>query len=155
MANGSAEVNPGHKPWLVVFMLTHCNEEDRWQFKKLSDPNNPTAFLICGTEESAIKSVEITGDTWSPTIKPQPPPQRGRRSSDRRSALSLRCSTPRTPRPALESGRPSRKLPVAAPVAQLDRASVFGTEGYRFKSCRVYSAAPGWSSHHCNHKRIT
>ena len=25
-----------------------------------------------------------------------------------------------------------------APVAQLDRASVYGTEGYRFKSCRVY-----------------
>jgi len=27
-----------------------------------------------------------------------------------------------------------------APVAQLDRASVFGTEGYRFKSCRARSA---------------
>ena len=25
-----------------------------------------------------------------------------------------------------------------APVAQLDSASVFGTEGYRFESCRVY-----------------
>ena len=24
-----------------------------------------------------------------------------------------------------------------APVAQLDSASVFGTEGYRFESCRV------------------
>ena len=33
------------------------------------------------------------------------------------------------------------KLLVAAPVAQLDRASVFGTEGYRFKSCRVYSSS--------------
>ncbi len=27
-----------------------------------------------------------------------------------------------------------------APVAQLDSASVFGTEGYRFESCRAYSA---------------
>ena len=27
-----------------------------------------------------------------------------------------------------------------APVAQLDRVSVFGTEGYRFESCRAYSA---------------
>jgi hypothetical protein len=27
-----------------------------------------------------------------------------------------------------------------APVAQLDSASVFGTEGYRFESCRVYLA---------------
>ena len=27
-----------------------------------------------------------------------------------------------------------------APVAQLDSASVFGTEGYRFESCRVYSS---------------
>jgi hypothetical protein len=26
---------------------------------------------------------------------------------------------------------------IPAPVAQLDRASVFGTEGYRFESCRV------------------
>ncbi len=26
-----------------------------------------------------------------------------------------------------------------APVAQLDSASVFGTEGYRFESCRAYS----------------
>ena len=26
-----------------------------------------------------------------------------------------------------------------APVAQLDRASVYGTEGYRFESYRVYS----------------
>lgn len=25
-----------------------------------------------------------------------------------------------------------------APVAQLDSASVFGTEGYRFESCRAY-----------------
>jgi hypothetical protein len=29
-----------------------------------------------------------------------------------------------------------------APVAQLDSASVFGTEGYRFESCRVYSFLP-------------
>ncbi len=29
-------------------------------------------------------------------------------------------------------------LVVHAPVAQLDRASVYGTEGYRFESCRVY-----------------
>ena len=27
-----------------------------------------------------------------------------------------------------------------APVAQLDRATVFGTVGYRFESCRVYSS---------------
>jgi hypothetical protein len=27
---------------------------------------------------------------------------------------------------------------VFAPVAQLDRATVFGTVGYRFDSCRVY-----------------
>lgn len=26
-----------------------------------------------------------------------------------------------------------------APVAQLDRATVFGTVGYRFESCRVYT----------------
>jgi hypothetical protein len=28
-----------------------------------------------------------------------------------------------------------------APLAQLDRASVYGTEGYRFESCEVYSQA--------------
>src|SRR6185312_7161344 len=29
-----------------------------------------------------------------------------------------------------------------APVAQLDSASVFGTEGYRFESCRAYLILP-------------
>lgn len=28
--------------------------------------------------------------------------------------------------------------PCFAPVAQLDRASDFGSDGYRFKSCRAY-----------------
>ena len=29
-------------------------------------------------------------------------------------------------------------MSVYAPLAQLDRASVYGTEGYRFESCEVY-----------------
>jgi hypothetical protein len=32
---------------------------------------------------------------------------------------------------------------IHAPVAQLDSASVFGTEGYRFESCRAYSDRDG------------
>jgi hypothetical protein len=32
------------------------------------------------------------------------------------------------------------RLASFAPVAQLDSASVFGTEGCRFESCRVYSS---------------
>ena len=32
---------------------------------------------------------------------------------------------------------PSANLNAAAPVAQLDRASVYGTEGHRFESCRA------------------
>src|SRR5690349_2822590 len=31
---------------------------------------------------------------------------------------------------------------VAAPVAQLDRASVYGTEGHRFESCRARFGIP-------------
>src|SRR3954470_2387667 len=52
--------------------------------------------------------------------------------------------------------RPLRSLPSAtrrradgryarsrlAPVAQLDRASVYGTEGHRFESCRARSKSP-------------
>lgn len=30
------------------------------------------------------------------------------------------------------------QLIIEAPVAQLDRASVYGTEGYRSESCRVH-----------------
>ncbi len=39
----------------------------------------------------------------------------------------------------LESNRRRRPLAADAPVAQLDSASVFGTEGCRFESCRAYS----------------
>src|SRR5262249_3287188 len=51
------------------------------------------------------------------------------------------------PRPVAKSSRrvafgshPGTMTEVAAPVAQLDRASASEAEGYRFKSCREYSA---------------
>ncbi len=31
-----------------------------------------------------------------------------------------------------------KSLNVAAPVAQLDRASVYGTEGHKFESCQAH-----------------
>src|SRR5215212_6797644 len=37
---------------------------------------------------------------------------------------------------------PALQWPVAAPVAQLDRASVYGTEGQRFESSRARSKTP-------------
>src|SRR5262245_14812303 len=41
--------------------------------------------------------------------------------------------------PGVERPHPGRyRTEALAPVAQLDRASVFGTEGYRFDSCRAY-----------------
>jgi hypothetical protein len=45
-----------------------------------------------------------------------------------------------SPEPVESVRRPGR-IPVAstaAPIAQLDRASVYGTEGCRFNSCWVY-----------------
>ena len=44
----------------------------------------------------------------------------------------------RPERPVMEMRRQNRYHPVHASVAQLDRASVFGTEGCRFESCRAY-----------------
>jgi hypothetical protein len=44
-------------------------------------------------------------------------------------------------RKAVESAAPPARIPMAAaaaPIAQLDRASVYGTEGCRFDSCWVY-----------------
>ena len=44
-------------------------------------------------------------------------------------------------RKAVETAAPDARIPVAAtaaPIAQLDRASVYGTEGCRFDSCWVY-----------------
>ncbi len=49
---------------------------------------------------------------------------------------------------AISSDSSSRMVPV--PVAQLDRASASGAEGYRFESCRGYSdgraASEGWAA---------
>ena len=42
-------------------------------------------------------------------------------------------------RPPMVAGRQNRYDPSHAPVAQLDRASVFGTEGWGFESLRAYS----------------
>ena len=48
-------------------------------------------------------------------------------------------STSKTAHHRLNSGqRRQSNFPANAPVAQLDSASVFGTEGYRFESYRVY-----------------
>jgi hypothetical protein len=40
-------------------------------------------------------------------------------------------------RPPMVAGRQNRYDPSHAPVAQLDRASVFGTEGWGFESLRA------------------
>src|SRR5947208_1780378 len=43
------------------------------------------------------------------------------------------------------------RMPPHAPVAQLDRASVYETEGHRFESCRARFRTRGAepNSHHC------
>src|SRR5207302_2458877 len=43
---------------------------------------------------------------------------------------------------AFAGAPPAATLSTRAPVAQLDRASVYGTEGHRFESCRARSAVP-------------
>src|SRR4051794_39346004 len=59
----------------------------------------------------------------------------------RRSRSAPRTACRCTPRPG--SGPCSGYTdPALAPVAQLDRASVYGTEGHRFESCRARCEAP-------------
>src|SRR5436189_1491216 len=51
------------------------------------------------------------------------------------------CETNPPPEEVLENGGRAGKLcptPQRVPVAQLDRASGYEPEGYRFKSCRAY-----------------
>src|SRR5262249_20719189 len=57
-----------------------------------------------------------------------------------RAATTAHAVVSRARRGILREARPRRPRArrLSAPVAQLDRASVFGTEGYRFESYRVY-----------------
>src|SRR4051794_6705981 len=48
----------------------------------------------------------------------------------------------RIPPPPLRGGTATLLPRFAAPVAQLDRASVYGTEGQRFESSRARSTTP-------------
>src|SRR3954454_15439538 len=62
------------------------------------------------------------------------------RGFESRPLRSLRSAT----RPRAGGRYARRRL---APVAQLDRASVYGTEGHRFESCRARCESPADLSH--------
>ncbi len=111
----------------------------------------------------------IPETTRTPGICPRTPlgfrfrsPRRTARSPSKpltRLPASRKPSPPRKfPRAALQIPAPRNKLLATrnpssehrfrnhAPLAQLDRASVYGTEGCRFESCGVYSTYDKWPS---------
>jgi hypothetical protein len=69
------------------------------------------------------------------------PGSRAARTSRRAAARGRRARRPRrrltAARPAATLGHPRVRARASAPVAQLDRASVYGTEGQRFESSRA------------------
>jgi hypothetical protein len=67
--SGTIEITAGTKPWLMVFMLTQSEEREGWQFTKLSNPSDPTAFLILGSKDSPVRTIAFEGDGWVPTIE--------------------------------------------------------------------------------------
>jgi hypothetical protein len=63
-----------------------------------------------------------------------------------------RVRIPPSPLAGGPDGRPAvaRLASGAAPVAQLDRASVYGTEGHRFESCRARCGTPAFAAVFCS-----
>ena len=131
---GDREVRRGKAPADGGCHATDAHSPERRAASPGGDRLNGGGAFVSPLPEVRTNSIMLigTGPT-TPDYDPEP---------DRSVSLggSWHCTPARPSRPP----RPGRLATLSrrAPVAQLDRASVYGTEGHRFESCRARRRSP-------------
>ena len=115
-----------------------CHQETRTHSGR--EPSSSRPFR-CGRRAGIITHLNSRGDgRWTIASNSSSRiTRRDRVDVEAEPAASLESPVRRQHRPQHRIHAQVSTCRALAPVAQLDSASVFGTEGYRFESCRAYS----------------